>query len=463
MRKSLARLGALGIGLAIFCGLCGPSLAADDQLSWNPVQGRVSADLKSVELQKLLEQIAAATGWEVYLEPGVTHRTSAKFKNLAPGEALGLLMGNLSFALVPQTNAGPRLYVFRTTQGNATQRIRPASSRKRDRASAAVPNALIVRLKPGASIEDLAAALGAKITGRIDGLNTYRLEFADEAAARAARDKLLDDPNVTAIDLDYVLDQPPPPRPLAGGVQPNWYLEPKDNSGPCHVTIGLIDTAVASSAALDPFLMPAINVAGGPPPVSSDLSHGTAMAQAILESIQTNVAGGKTAVKILPVNVYGANPSTTTFDVGQGIYEAVKAGANIINLSLGGSGDSPFLHTLITSANKQGVVFFGAAGNEPVTTPVYPAAYPEVIGVTASDPNGQLAGYANRGSFVSIMAPGTSLANFDGQMYLVTGTSSAAALATGFAAGLADSQQNCPDQVVPAIRSKLGVNFPPGP
>jgi hypothetical protein len=449
--RALAVLGTLAV---IFS-------SAADSLSWRT--NRVDADIQSMALPSLLEQVAAATGWQVYVEPGTRHDTSAKFSNLPPGQALRLLLGDLNFALVPQTNARPRLFVFRTSQGNATQLIRPAAPEGNNRSSKVIPNELIVRLKPGVKIEDLAAALGAKITGRIDALNTYRLEFADETATRAAREKLLDNPDVAAIDSDYVLDRPPPPGLLANGRQPNWYLEPKENSGPCRVTIGLIDTSVAPSDGLAPFLLPAIAVADNAPSPAADFSHGTAMAQAILESVQTNISGSKTAVKILPVDVYGVNPNTSTFDVGEGIYRAVTAGANIINLSLGGSGDSPFLHGLITSASKQGVVFFGAAGNEPVTSPVYPAAYPEVIAVTASDPNGRLASYANHGTFVSIMAPGTSLANFQGQAYLVTGTSSAAALATGFAAGLADSQQNCPDQVIPAIRSKLGVKFEPAP
>src|SRR5262249_28931989 len=106
---------------------------------------------------------------------------------------------------------------------------------------------------------------------------------------------------------------------------------------------------------------------------------------------------------------------------------------------------------------EKGIVFFGAAGNEPVTTPTFPAAYPEVVAVTAGDRNGQIADYANRGSFVDIMAPGTSVVPFDGQAYSVVGTSSATAYASGIAAGLADSSKKCPDQVVSTVVNKLAV------
>ncbi len=80
------------------------------------------------------------------------------------------------------------------------------------------------------------------------------------------------------------------------------------------------------------------------------------------------------------------------------------------------------LHSVIQDGSSKGIVFFGAAGNQPVTTPFYPAAYPEVVAVTAIA-NGQLASYADRGSFISLGAPGTGFVYFDNQPWCVTGTS----------------------------------------
>ena len=93
----------------------------------------------------------------------------------------------------------------------------------------------------------------------------------------------------------------------------------------------------------------------------------------------------------------------------------------------------------------------------PVTTPYYPAAYPEVTAVTAGDRRGQIASYANRGDFVDVVAPGSSIINFNGQTWFVSGTSAATAFVTGMAAGMADSKQVCPGDVVPTIRSQLAV------
>jgi hypothetical protein len=443
---------------------------AADTLNWQTNNNRVTADIQSVPLMRLLEGVSKLTGWHVYVESNTTFTASAKFKDLPSGEALRHLLGNLNFALVPETNASARLYVFHSSQRNATMLVEPGDLNGGKPRSARIPNELVITLKRGAKIENLGCLQGAKITGRLDALNTYRLKFENEAAARAARDCLAGNPDVASIDSNFNVDRPQPAQQLDSTVAPDLNLKLKDPSGDCNPIIALIDTPVGSlGSSLDKFLMPAVSVVNSSqtsgssdvtPHATGDsgLTHGTAMAETILRSVQGTTTGG-TSVKILPVDVYGNNATTTTFDVAQGIYLAVNSGANIINLSLGSSGDSTALHNLITQASNQGVVFFAAAGNEPVTTPVYPAAYPEVIAVTAGDRNGQVASYANRGSFVDIMTPGTSLVPYDGQSYIVNGTSAAAAYASGIAAGLANTSGDCPPTVISTMRSKLGVNF----
>lgn len=430
---------------------------AAEALDWNTNQNRVTADIQSVPVTRLLAAVSRHTGWEVFLEPNVTRNVSTKFQNLPSGEALRMLLGDLNFALVPQTNGPPHLFVFRTSMVRATQLIHPADLLSRTARSGKIPNELVVTVKPGVKIDDLGCLQDANVTGRIDALNTYRVQFKDEAAAQAARNCLTGNPDVLSVESNYSME--PPMVPLGvGNASPQFNLTPKANDGNCQVVIGLIDTSVGTLGnGLDQFMMTPISVAGKAQ-ASSQLTHGTAMANTIFQAVQDNTAG-TTSVKMMSVDVYGPNETTSTFDVATGIYDAVQAGANLVNLSLGGQGDSPFLHTLIQNASKQGVVFFGAAGNQPVTTPEYPAAYSEVEAVTAGTGPGQVADYANRGSFVDLMLPGTSIVPYDGQSWAVTGTSTSTAYATGIAAGLADSSHDCPGQVIPKIQSKFGVQL----
>ena len=61
----------------------------------------------------------------------------------------------------------------------------------------------------------------------------------------------------------------------------------------------------------------------------------------------------------------------------------------------------------VAKSSSKNILLIAAAGNTPVTTAFYPAAYQGVMAVTAVD-NNQLASYANRGSFVTLGTPGTS-------------------------------------------------------
>ena len=103
------------------------AVAATNLLTWDKTSDRVDADVRGWELFSLLERIASETGWQVFVEPDSGYKASAKFKGLPSGEALRLLLGDLNFALVPQTNSSSRLYVFRTVMKNATRQVRPGS------------------------------------------------------------------------------------------------------------------------------------------------------------------------------------------------------------------------------------------------------------------------------------------------------------------------------------------------
>jgi hypothetical protein len=435
---------------------------AADSLTWNTNDNRVSADIGSAPLLRVLEGISQLTGWHVFVESNASLTVSAKFNDLPSGQALRHLLGNLNFALVPQTNARSRFYVFHSQQRNATQLVKPSNLNDETRPSdGRIANELVLTLKRGASIQNLTCLENARIVGRIDGLNTYRVRFDDEASAKLGRECLAKNADVESIDSNFTVDRPQPAQPLDANFASELNLRAKESNGDCKVIIGLIDTPVGSlGPELNQFLLPSISVIEGNPAAQSNngLSHGPAMAETILRGMQST-ASGSSGVRILPVDVYGGQLTTTTFDVTQGIYRAVTSGANVINLSLGSSGDSTALHNLIRQAAGQGVIFFSAAGNQPVTTPMYPAAYPEVIAVTAGGHNGEIANYANRGNFVDIMTPGTSVIPYNGQSYVVNGTSAATAYASGIAAGLADGSSKCPETVVSTIRNRFGVQF----
>jgi len=424
------------LAMVVACLAVSPCVAADTNiLTWNAGQNSVTANIHGEALWPLLEDIAHQTGWHIFVEPGAKRNTSVKFQGLPEGEALHKLLGQLNFAIVPRTNGPQELYVFTTKMQNATERVAlPKAGPMKH-----VPNQLMVRLKPGTDIDAIAKARGAKVVGRNDKLGLYLLEFPDASTTDSALAGLKNNSDVTSTDYNYIYNAPPTPQSAAnapaGAGAVSLSLDPNTATDPHHPVIGLIDTGVQSlGSELDPFLMKSINVTGDTADLSSsDPTHGTAMAAAILQAISQQ--GSSSSVQILPVNVYGNSETANTWNVALGVQAAVDGGATVLNMSLAGTTDSAVLDDIIQKAIAKGVVVFAAAGNQPVATPNYPAAIPGVNAVTALGAPGQLAPYANYGNFVDMAFPGSSWVNFGGQSWNVQGTSSATAYASGVAAG----------------------------
>lgn len=437
----------------------GARAAETNSMVWQPDTGLVTADIHSEALWPLLEDIAHQTGWHIFVEPNASHDTSAKFRNLREGEALHKLLGNLNFALVPQTNGPQQLYVFTTIMGNATQRV--SSTVHKAKPMKHVPNQLMVRLKPGANIDAIAKAYGAKVVSRNDKLGIYLLEFSDASATDSALGSLKVDQNVASVDYNYLYDLPAQPQQLAnapnGAGQLTLTADATSNSDPCHPVIGLIDTGVQPlGSQLDQFITKRLDVTGDNATLSPTTpAHGTAMAQAILQGIQQQSTTSR--ARIISVNVFGSDETASTWNVALGVQAAVEGGATVLNMSLAGGTDSAVLEDIIKQALAKNVVIFAAAGNEPVDTPNYPAAISGVNAVTALSSPGQLASYANFGSFVEMALPGTAYVNLGGQAWVVQGTSPATAFASGIAAGAKAVNCDSWSQIESAMAKKFQV------
>ena len=125
------------------------------------------------------------------------------------------------------------------------------------------------------------------------------------------------------------------------------------------------------------------------------------MAGTTAQSTNNNlgVAGVAPNVCLMPVKVLNQNGSGTYADVANGIIFAADQGADVINLSLGGSSPSVALENAVAYAYNQGVTIVAAMGNDSTNTTAYPAAYDNyVIAVGATRYDKNLAYYSNYGS-----------------------------------------------------------------
>ena len=118
---------------------------------------------------------------------------------------------------------------------------------------------------------------------------------------------------------------------------------------------------------------------------------------------------------------------------------AAEQDAQIINMSFESPTNNALLEKACAAAARLGIMLVAAAGNHgPEAPPAYPAAYKNVVGVTATDAQNQRMAAANIGSYIRISAPGVGvMAPVPGGGYdLVTGTSFAAAVYAGAIASL---------------------------
>ena len=178
------------------------------------------------------------------------------------------------------------------------------------------------------------------------------------------------------------------------------------------ITVAVIDSGISLVPDLkDTKFVPGYDFVNDQVEANDDVGHGTHVAGTIAQSTNNNygVAGIAYEANIMPVKVLGFGGGTVA-DIAEGIRFAADNGADVINMSLGGRGESQIMEEAINYAHSKGVVIVAAAGNESQNSASYPGRYAHVIGVAALDAAGLKAPYSNFGAGVDISAPGGAMA-----------------------------------------------------
>jgi thermitase len=135
--------------------------------------------------------------------------------------------------------------------------------------------------------------------------------------------------------------------------------------------------------------------------------HGTSVAGLIASAADgTGLTGVAPGVKLMDVRVCNSQGRCPFVAIAAGIRLAVQRGAKVINMSLGGAFDNEGLRNAVQEAIAKGVIVVASAGNSGANFVGFPAAYPNVIAVAATDRQGALASYSNFGSQTLVAAPG---------------------------------------------------------
>ena len=254
---------------------------------------------------------------------------------------------------------------------------------------------------------------------------------------------------VTVPNDRYEGAQEAPPRPApaeAGGDDPYRPLQWGLASAGAERAWTVTDGAGARVAVLDSAPdaahrdLAGVRVAALPDAGDAPVGvHGTLMA-GVVRAVAHNgfgIAGLAPGAELIGIaacrpRAGSAPDECRLFELLRGVDLAWEQGAQVLNLSLVGPPNA-LLRKAMDRVDQLGAIVVAAAGNEAVSEPRYPAAYPSVIGVGAVDRAGAPYARGNRGPWVEIVAPGVEILSTvpGGAFSFGDGTSLAAAHVSG--------------------------------
>ena len=328
-------------------------------------------------------------------------------------------------ALVPVTVAATS-----TTAAEPTAPAGPAASPRIDNATHTVrlpgpharattgvgydPHSVLVRFKPGVSGSGKVTALRSRNAVAAATIGRH-VKVRTPGSATELLQQLRKDPSVQSVSLNYAREKDATPNDPAytGGYQD--YLKTLRLPAAWDVqktgaTIAVLDTGFDIGHEDYAGRLGENYDAVVPGRAMYDFDgHGTMVAG--MAAAATNnglgIAGAAWIGKVLPVKVFQTSGYAYDSEIAAGIEWAVSHGAKVINLSLGSDEPSTaVLHDAIVDAVSAGVVVVAAAGNTGKQGPHYPAAYPEVLAVGATDAAGGLTDFSSWGDWVDVVAPG---------------------------------------------------------
>ena len=293
-----------------------------------------------------------------------------------------------------------------------------------------------------------ARAAGVEVLDRIDALHTARVRVTDYTAF--ARELTASTGDYTAVAANAILPPPTPPAearsarvslPVGENLLATLGIRAADPAWGRGVTIAVLDGGVFNDAAFDSRLRQ-LDIGYGLIGGGTDGAHATSVA-ALAAGAASDARGVAPAASLLSIRVTSADGAGDVFSVARGIYAAVDAGAQIINVSLGGYATSSVLADAVNYALSANVAVVAASGNDQAAQLVWPAAYPGVVSVGATDALGKQALFSNSGASLQLTAPGCAITTVGagGARVSFSGTSASAPVVSGSIAALLSSNR----------------------
>ena len=301
-----------------------------------------------------------------------------------------------------------------------------------------VEGELLVGLAPGASLPEIARAVGARAERSFAHGNVHLLRLQEGSVGLAVH-TLKSTSGVTFAEPNWLRSLHEAPNDdgyswkwdlhnegTVCGVEDcatadadlDWqeaydYLGSSANQS---AVVAVLDTGIdASHPDLDDRATGGRDFLRGDAEPTDTYGHGTHVAGIALAETGNEVGAASVGyaadIRVMPLRVCDENGCPTSAIV-DAIYYAVNAGANVINLSLGGRIGSAAEEQAIAYAWSQGLVVVASSGNDSRGRVSYPAAFALCLAVGSTDWHDGLASYSNKGNDLDVVAPGGAMSSY---------------------------------------------------
>lgn len=303
-----------------------------------------------------------------------------------------------------------------------------------------VPGEIVIKYKAGLaaqSRQQVSAQFQLQTLSNIGHpeMGIELVKTQNESQTQQVLDQLNRNPNVLYAEPNYVIRLSPEqvgPQIAVPQARPKNPTSPNDpmfaeqyahkvsnslagwkiSQGSPKVTIAIVDTGVdLKHPDLAAKIIPGRDIVDNDDQAMDGHGHGTHCAgiAAAITNNQVGVAGFAPNVQIMPVRVLDDRGSGTSADVANGIIWAADHGAQVISMSLGGSGNPKVKSDAVQYALDHDSVLVAAMGNRGDGSQTFPAAQEGVISVGATDSADKRASFSQYGTWIDISAPGVDI------------------------------------------------------
>ena len=383
---------------------------------------RISITANREPLVEVLTRIAQS-GVNVRVDPQVRGEVTADVKDADVQEAMDGLLSRFGYVLIWNVIEGPlgpmpKLDEIQVFFPGKKEKIQPLLGTNANYAVTTGPSGgpefvqdeILIGFKPGTrrdAVELLLSQIGGTVVDSIPGLGIYRVRLAPGTNLIALIQQLEKNALVAVVEPNYIVDAPAPGARNTAEA---------GNAGSDDISVPPPLENVAALAILDSGLMPIKGlddvVVGRYDAVNPDrslgdsLGHGTQMALIASGAVSPQEGTDSLSVPLVAVRAFDDNGRASNFGLMKSMSYALENGARVINMSWGTEVKSDFISTAVAHAQSKGAILVAAAGNEPTGAAMYPAAYRDVIAVSALAEGGAIWANSNSGDFITLAAPG---------------------------------------------------------